>query len=839
MKKNKLEKKDYFLMGTLAILFVIFVSIVLRGRYSYGSTMDWESQHSVIPEYFRLLFYNTHDLFPDFAFNLGNGQNIFNFAYYGLLSPIILISYVLPFIRMTDFIAIASMFSVIMSSLLFYVWLRKNNDKGHLTSFLGAFVLMFASSMTFHSHRHVMFMNYMPFMILGLFGVDKKLTTGKGWLLSLSIFGMIMTSFYYSVGGIITLVIYGVYKWMSLTDKLSLKKFVKDGCKFALPIVLGVGLGAVLLLPTFHVILSSRGATFNTITWKDLFIPGINIGYFMYNTYGIGLTSISVVAIVNLLFKKREKRMLGVILASMLVFPFLNYLLNATMYIDAKALIPVLPLATYAISLLIDDMLERRIKLTKLAVPLGVVVLGVVLRGEWLVAFFSDLLILTVFTFLYWKFDKRILLIIPIAFIPFVTSLTSSFQDEYVSKKRANEVYENLNETISSITEADDQFYRISNAKTILRDVNNLYGNIDYYTSTLYSSTYNMGYNRFYYDIIENPIQNRNRVITSPTSNILFLMFSGNKYLIDNRANYMGYEYVREVGGNKIYSNEDVFPVIYARNEVLNKADFDKLSSIDKSISLLKSVVVDGKGNYEYTSDLERVDIDIEDFDFGDLNVDQDRGDYVFEATNNSKIVYNIPIKYRDKILFVRFKMKESASCSSGDTSITIDGVKNKLTCRSWKYHNQNYDFAYTLANKDREKYEITFEKGPFRISDIEVYALNYDNIANERKKLDEFSFDKNKTKGDFIVGNIDVSKDGYVVTSIPYDEGFVIKVDGEQIDYVRVDEAFVGFQVTQGQHEVEIEYKAPFKKEGLILSSISFLGFAIATFVERKKTTL
>ena len=301
----------------------------------------------------------------------------------------------------------------------------------------------------------------------------------------------------------------------------------------------------------------------------------------MYNTYGIGLTSISVVAIVNLLFKKRENRMLGVILASMLVFPFLNYLLNATMYIDAKALIPVLPLAVYAISLFIDDMLDRKMKLTKLVVPLSVVVLGVILRGEWLVAFFSDLLILTVFTLLYWKFDKRILFIIPIVFIPFVSSLTASFQDEYVSEKRANEVYENLNETISSITEADDQFYRISNAKTILRDVNNLYGNIDYYTSTLYSSTYNMGYNKFYYDIIDNPIQNRNRVITSPTSNILFLMFSGNKYLIDNKANYMGYEYVREIGGNKIYSNDDVFPVIYARSEVLSKADFDKLSSID------------------------------------------------------------------------------------------------------------------------------------------------------------------------------------------------------------------------------------------------------------------
>ena len=47
-------------------------------------------------------------------------------------------------------------------------------------------------------------------------------------------------------------------------------------------------------------------------------------------------------------------------------------------------------------------------------------------------------------------------------------------------------------EAIKWITEKDKDIYRISNERTILRDVNNIYGNIDYYSSTLYSSTYNL-----------------------------------------------------------------------------------------------------------------------------------------------------------------------------------------------------------------------------------------------------------------------------------------------------------------------------------------------------------
>ena len=62
-------------------------------NYVFGSNVDWMKQHIMFPDYFRNLFYETGNILPNFAMHLGGGQNIFYFAYYGFLSPIILVSY--------------------------------------------------------------------------------------------------------------------------------------------------------------------------------------------------------------------------------------------------------------------------------------------------------------------------------------------------------------------------------------------------------------------------------------------------------------------------------------------------------------------------------------------------------------------------------------------------------------------------------------------------------------------------------------------------------------------------------------------------------------------------
>ena len=124
---KKFTKKDY--LNLLLIILIIFIYVILETNffeYVYGSIVDWDCQHWIIPEYFRNLFYSTKEILPNFAFNIGNGQNIFYLSYYGLLSPVILISYLFPFVEMIDYMQIISIVGLITSSILLYKWIYDN-----------------------------------------------------------------------------------------------------------------------------------------------------------------------------------------------------------------------------------------------------------------------------------------------------------------------------------------------------------------------------------------------------------------------------------------------------------------------------------------------------------------------------------------------------------------------------------------------------------------------------------------------------------------------------------------------------------------------------------------
>ena len=91
MKKSNAKEKICGL-DSYAALAVLTVAACwfFAGRYGvFGANMDWISQHSVFPEYFRQQFYQTGQFFPEYAANIGGGQNIYNFSYYGLYNRIL------------------------------------------------------------------------------------------------------------------------------------------------------------------------------------------------------------------------------------------------------------------------------------------------------------------------------------------------------------------------------------------------------------------------------------------------------------------------------------------------------------------------------------------------------------------------------------------------------------------------------------------------------------------------------------------------------------------------------------------------------------------------------
>lgn len=206
------HRNDVWMAAFLAAYVVMVVMAYCRGKNVYGSVTDWRTQHVVFPDYFRRLFYENHDLFPEFSLNIGGGQNIYSFSYYGLYNPFVLLSYLFPFISIRTYLSITSVLSVIAATWMLYYWCRQ---RGHdvLLSFFLAFAYANATPILFHSHRHLMFVNYMPFLILAFLSVDRFLRTKKWGRLVFCIAFIILCSFYFSVSAFVALCVYMLYAY--------------------------------------------------------------------------------------------------------------------------------------------------------------------------------------------------------------------------------------------------------------------------------------------------------------------------------------------------------------------------------------------------------------------------------------------------------------------------------------------------------------------------------------------------------------------------------------------------------------------------------------------------
>lgn len=820
----KINKKDKLNLIIMTVIFCLIIIFILRNGNLYGSILDWNTQHSVIPEYFRSLFYKTLNIFPDFALNLGSGQNIYNYSYYGLFNPVIVLSYFLPFISMKSYIQISSILLVYSSVILFYYFLRRNKVNENV-SLLSSVVFLTASPLLFHSHRHIMFMNYMPFLILALIGVDKYFEKDNSKLLCISTVLIILMSYYYSIPAIISIVIYGVYKYIKLNKKITVKSFFKDGFRFLIPIMIAILISCILLVPTFYAILIGRLPNDINISLSDLLVPRINVKYLMYNAYGVGLTSISLLALINLFFdKKRENRFLLICLSSLIIFPIINYLLNGTMYIDAKVLIPFLPLYTLVISYMFDKISTKKIDLRKLVIAsLAVLFLIYVGKSSYGNYFYIDFIFSLTLIIIATKTNTKYLFKVLTIVLLVIYSCAGNSKDTLVSRKDINSS-ENVNQEklIKKIPKGYDHT-TLYNLK--LENVNNIYGNLNIYSDYLYSSTGNANYNLFMFDTFEVPMQSRNRLIISANKDLMYLMFSNNRYFIGDNVDISGYKEIDKIGNTKIYENTDVLPFMYVSYNYYSKTDFSKKSFPYNNEILLNNVVVNEKTNNEFKTSIKETFIRQSDIKYMDPSI-INNGDRITVKKDNSRMLIDIPEVARNKILFVSFNL-EPQSCKVGDLLVNINGNTNKLTCKEWKYYNGNTTFNYVISGDTSNKVEVIFSKGIYKIDNLKIYYMDYNDIKDINKKVTKVDIDS-KTKGDKIYASVEAEKDGYFVTTLPYDKGFTIKVDNKKIDYEKVNIAYVGFKISKGKHNIVIEYKAPFKIVGLIMSFIGIIVYIL-----------
>lgn len=864
-----MDKVKRYIPYLLLTGLTLFFCRMFVGRYGiFGAKVDWLSQHSVLPDYFRQQFYATGKLFPEFAANLGGGQNIYHFAYYGLYSPLILPSYLLPFVKMSDYIMAVSITGLIASVLLFYYWLKsRKTDAG--TAFILSLMFLLAGPMIGQYSGQIMFVDYMPFLCLALIGVDRYFEQEKSGLFTISVFLMIMTSFYFSIGGMLALVLYGLHRYFEQREecRVTVSTFLIDGLCFVRPMLLAVLMGSFFLVPTALALTGGRSKGQN-ISLASFIIPQITVERFAYSIYGIGLTTLVItVLLTGLLYRKVYEKVLTYGCVIVLAIPVFAYLLNGGLYIRDKVFIPFLPLLCYLISIYLEKCRKRELSFIAGIVPYIITTIFVYIarnqfvskgigKSIWKVLLAESILFLICYVLYcvmkrYHKEAKEILMLALPSVICLAVTMNTFYQmnpDRYVSRKLYRDVVGEQNrQAVKEALKDDDGYYRteqMGSDDENAADLNRIW-DVDQNITSIYSSAYNPDYQTFRQKTfrLEEPF--RNGMMQSVSKNPVFQRMMGVRYIVSD-SDVPGYTLVKKCGTTGIYQNKDAAPVMYATDRVMTEEEYKKLAFPYNQTVFLEYAVV---GEHTESSDQNIMTA----YKPVSMKKADTQDGWRIHTKKMKKTTFSIQQlqqkitqqgqcgmetaqgkKQKNRVLFLKLRVDNAHP--NKDVAVWINGIRNKLSAKDHVYYNENKIFIYAVPLKDGEdNISVTFGKGKYRLRHVQAYLGS----LPERSELlyqSEIQVDKKQTEDNVIQGTIRVKKDGWFITSIPYDKHFKIYIDGKETEIQKVNTAFLGCKIESGNHEVKIIYHAPGTTTGKVLSLIGIAGFVLVLVQEKRK---
>ncbi len=174
---------------------------------------------------------------------------------------------------------------------------------------------------------------------------------------------------------------------------------------------------------------------------------------------------------------------------------------------------------------------------------------------------------------------------------------------------------------------------------------------------------------------------------------------------------------------------------------------------------------------------------------------------------------------------------------SDGDYYVNCRGngiTKIRFTINGEEYAYDRYQIQIfhlgELKAGDYVTVEYIYEHDPSENTKAVLAVAKYDDYLYEqiyRVLSSHMLYDVSYKEG-YVRGMVDMPVGQTLYTSIPYDEGWSVKVDGEPYEYYKLMGAFIGVDVPDGIHTVEFSYVPVGYKLGSRISLISWLLFII-----------
>ncbi|MBQ8503728.1 MAG: YfhO family protein [Clostridia bacterium] len=166
---------------------------------------------------------------------------------------------------------------------------------------------------------------------------------------------------------------------------------------------------------------------------------------------------------------------------------------------------------------------------------------------------------------------------------------------------------------------------------------------------------------------------------------------------------------------------------------------------------------------------------------------------------------------------------------------ITINSPLGTMT------HNANQDCVLDLGYYnagDTISINFPFEENSGTLKFF-AYTLNQEIMNLGYKVLSEQQMLTEEFEDTYIKGRITAEKDCLLYTSIPYDEGWKVYIDGTQVaeeKIIKVGEALLGIMVEEGNHTVEFKFEVPSLMIGAVITIITLLLIAAYYLIKKLK---
>lgn len=842
-------KYRYYILAFIIPFLSVFIANISMGVYPFGErgVNVIDSFHQYAPFFSEFYDKVVHGESLFYSWNGGLGINFWSIVAYYLSSPLNIIVLLFPRAYLLEAFALIIMLKIALSGLSFAYYIRKHYRKYDLSIvYFSSFYAL--SGWVLGYNWNIMWLDCIALFPLVMLGIERLVKDGKGLFYAVMLGLSIFFNYYISITICIFLVIYFFVLFFQKRTK-TLKLFVKRFLTFAGYSLLAGGLAAVMLLPEMYTLLQTHSADSSFPTkWKFyenfLDILGQQLP-FVEPTDLSGLPNlfcgiIVLMCVILYIFRKKTPLKYKISRLFLLVFLIFSCNVNVLDYIwhgfhypnslpNRFTFIYIFVLLTIAYEVILS--LQQYHLWQYLVSFLGsmMFVLAVYYQGNEtrsLYVYFISMGLLWVYLFLMCLYKVNVnkrklfggIVCVVLVLEAGANGIFGLIQNGSINRTNYNS---KLEAAQSVRTYVGDELCR-TELDTFNGRNNAMW--LGFKSLSMFSSTLSDGLDTFldnmgYFAAV-------NKFSYEGATRLTDAMF-GIKYLMseDEKENIRAFEYLGEFDGQYLYQNNEALPIAFMVKDTYADWTADGKYPWENQNSFAKATtgVTDELFSLEYMTG--------EPVATGAIASKQSDFSYhiVEDGTEDTALlVYTYQPTYQKE----RYIYYEAPHMSK--LKVSING--NIRTYSDTRGHIVDLG---DIGPQDTVTLTLTLDSA-YTSADVKMvlFGLNEDIYRQVWGQLSQETLNIVDNSATSLKGTIDVAENGILYTSIPYDAGWTVRVDGQKVETKSLNGSLMYIELDAGTHEIEMSFIPQGFIPGLMISAgclfiLIVIGFRRKKFCE------